>query len=179
VNDIKDEVPEVVDNYHYDGPARVDISDLRDKLGLNRNKFFGILGAGVSNRNAWDSKLELDLEAFLSRYDKDPDKAIKMLLDGSKGAKADLIAELAASLKPEAAEKFKELGIDIDGKLGHAATKAVDTATDIVSTTADTTSDTMNSIPSFNYHDINTELRELNNVFSDGKIDADEMQKIA
>ena len=82
-------------------------------------------------------------------------------------------------MKPEAAEKFKDLGIDIDGKIGHTAAKATDAAADIASTTANTASDAMNSIPSFNYHDINTELRELNNVFSDGKIDADEMQKIA
>lgn len=176
-SEIKDKAVEVVDKYHYVGPARVNLGELKDKLGISSKKIYGILGGSVVQRNLRVKGLELDLEAFLSRYDKDPDKAIKMLLAGKKGVKADLIAELAAKLKPEAAEKFKELGIDIDGKIGSVAAKAANAA-DTALTTADTTSDAMNSIPLFNYSDINNEIKELNNIFSDGKIDADEMQKL-
>ena len=129
MDDIKDKATEVIDNYHYDGPARVNLDELQNKLGISSKKFFGILGANAAQRNTIADGLTADLEKFMSSYNKDPDKAVKMLLGGSKGAKADLIAELAAKLKPEAAEKFKDLGIDINGKIGNAVTKAVDAAT--------------------------------------------------
>jgi hypothetical protein len=54
-------------------------------------------------------------------------------LSGLKGEKSDAIAELAAKLKPEAAEKFKDLGLDINGKIGGAIDKAVDAASDATS----------------------------------------------
>ena len=79
-----------------------------------------------------------NMQAFVVNYEKDPDKAIQTAMVGLKGNQKDALAEILCKMKPEAAEKFKDIGIDVNGKLDDIAdtTDAADVTTKTISKSA-------------------------------------------
>ena len=180
------------------------INNFAKQLGISNSSLYKMFGRGGSMaRKSGELHLQTALSKFNAQYDENPDKAIKTLLSGLKGQKSDAIAELAAKLKPEAAEKFKDLGIDINGKIGSVAAKAADAATAKAADAAteipklDKMEDGLHSLsdeqfgergfatysdgkimPSFSFERMSRQINSMNDMFADGKLDPTEMAKL-
>lgn len=141
-------------------------------------------------------KLMLNMQAFVVNYEKDPDKAIQTAMAGLKGNQKDALAEILCKMKPEAAEKFKDIGIDVNGKLDDIAdtTDAADVTTKTISKSAmadmgftegKAPGDDFVKCPfpvdsegnGFIASDMAKRLNNLEDIFDDGKMDATEYKE--
>lgn len=144
------------------------------------------------------NKIMQNMQAFVVNYEKDPDKAIQTAMVGLKGNQKDALAEILCKMKPEAAEKFKDIGIDVNGKLDDIAdadtTDAADVTTKTISKSAmadigftegKAPGDDFVKCPfpvdregnGFIASNMTKRLNNLEDIFDDGKMDAAEYKE--
>lgn len=116
IENIRENLPKVLNSG--------DLTNAFKALGLENNENSAIYrlfsrSSNSASINMAKNKLINELNSFIILYENDPEFATQSLVGNPENnpLKKSVLAELACALRPDAAQEFDKLGIDVDGSL--------------------------------------------------------------